>query len=328
MAVAARPGPSDARVPCPLCGGLIHPIAGKCKHCKADLTSYHAARPAANTPLPALFQAASGHTPPAVLAGAPGHADAAAAVPVPVAAGVAARYEASQPVLPPRPPTRSFPSAPQPSGWRSWPVVVIAIAMVAIVVAVVLMVWPAGRRDVGSKRTLSPPPAPERMQTEPEINTPAPPAAKPRVPPASDPWSQAPQRAPDVGAQADPNDPDDSDVDLDAHDPFSAPHPSPALPGHRRPSGALGMGGSGLGWFAMAQHFCRKMIQCGADNPVTRSMCDQLAHRPPVQAGNCPTAKACLDHIDTMSCQLQGDDLSQLTQLLVQFSDCAEAARC
>ena len=42
MAVAARPGPSDARVPCPLCGGLIHPIAGKCKHCKADLTAHRA----------------------------------------------------------------------------------------------------------------------------------------------------------------------------------------------------------------------------------------------------------------------------------------------
>src|SRR5215467_11037283 len=87
MAAAARPGPPearDARVPCPLCGGLIHPIAGKCKHCKADLSAYRAARPAANTPLPALHPAGgNGVTGPAT--------------PVPPAAHA---------VLPPRPTSR------------------------------------------------------------------------------------------------------------------------------------------------------------------------------------------------------------------------------
>ena len=41
------PWPSDARVPCPLCGGLIHPIAGRCKHCKADLADAPRRAPAA-----------------------------------------------------------------------------------------------------------------------------------------------------------------------------------------------------------------------------------------------------------------------------------------
>ncbi|MBK9034698.1 MAG: hypothetical protein IPL61_26105 [Myxococcales bacterium] len=28
------------RVPCPLCRQPIHPIAGRCRHCKVDLTRY------------------------------------------------------------------------------------------------------------------------------------------------------------------------------------------------------------------------------------------------------------------------------------------------
>ncbi|MEO7735553.1 MAG: hypothetical protein ABIY55_31655, partial [Kofleriaceae bacterium] len=116
MAVAARPGPSDARVPCPLCGGLIHPIAGKCKHCKADLSTYHAARPAANAPLPALFRVPPVNDAPRVLAGhgPPPHAPVAHAVPV------AGPRAVAPPVLPPRPTSRG--PAPEASGWRSWPI--------------------------------------------------------------------------------------------------------------------------------------------------------------------------------------------------------------
>src|SRR5215510_7929017 len=73
MAVAARPGPADARVPCPLCGGLIHPIAGRCKHCKGDLSALRSTRPAAAATLPALNQ------PPATRAAAPAPAPAPAA---------------------------------------------------------------------------------------------------------------------------------------------------------------------------------------------------------------------------------------------------------
>src|SRR4051812_22403618 len=166
MAVAARPGPSDARVPCPLCGGLIHPIAGKCKHCKADLTTYHAVRPAANAPLPALHPVASGNGHANGHVTAPtAYAPAAHAVPMPVVAA----HDASQPVLPPRPTVRGQTAEPRASGWRSWPVLVIILATLAIVAAVVLMVWPGDRRDPNDKHMLGPPPAPDRMQTAPEI---------------------------------------------------------------------------------------------------------------------------------------------------------------
>src|SRR5262245_25230008 len=59
MAAVTRPGPADARIPCPLCGGLIHPIAGRCKHCKGDLRALRSSRPAAAATLPALNQPAA-----------------------------------------------------------------------------------------------------------------------------------------------------------------------------------------------------------------------------------------------------------------------------
>jgi len=319
MAVAARPGPSDARVPCPLCGGLIHPIAGKCKHCKADLTSYHAARPAANAPLPAL-------QPPG---GANGHAgvQGRAAVPVPAApvmAMPAAAHEVAVPVLPPRPTSRPSTSEPARSAWRSWPVVVIILAMIAIAVAVVLMVWPAGHGDGSAKHALQPPPAPERMDTRrppitPRIDRPSVPPTAQIVPPRGaaplDPPAQ-PARPP----AADLTDPDD-DHDVDALDPLATP------PAGRGPSKVTG-GGQGTAMLAMADHLCRKMIQCGNADPTMQRMCDTVTHSQPDPPANCPAAERCLQHIDTMSCASQADDLTQLTALLTQFRDCAEAVRC
>src|SRR5665647_1711166 len=81
MAVAARnPGPSDARIPCPLCGGLIHPIAGRCKHCKADIAALGAKRPAAMAALPPLaapgmapLQQVQIDPPPAIIGNGNGH---------------------------------------------------------------------------------------------------------------------------------------------------------------------------------------------------------------------------------------------------------------
>jgi len=69
-------------------------------------------------------------------------------------------------ILPPRPTGRMI-TAPQTAGWwKSWPMIVIVLAGVAIVIAVVLMVWPPGASDK-STQTVEPPPAPERMDTNP-----------------------------------------------------------------------------------------------------------------------------------------------------------------
>ena len=43
------------RVACPACGAAIHPIAGRCRHCRADLTrAQDGPRPAAAAGAPRL----------------------------------------------------------------------------------------------------------------------------------------------------------------------------------------------------------------------------------------------------------------------------------
>jgi hypothetical protein len=321
MAAAARPGSSasgdarDARIPCPLCGGLIHPIAGKCKHCKADLTSYRSARPAASAPLPPLYH-------PAAAPASNGHAASAPvahAVPLPPAA---------LPVLPVRPTSRA--AATDDAGgsaWRSWPVVVIAVAVLAIVAAVVLMMWPEHRGRDG-KRTLAPPPAPERMDTQTPPATPrldAPRAAPPaqphaQVPPAADPPA-------DPGAQADPAAGSGADPSADATDDDPAPDLFDPLgvPGARsRNHGAVIQSFGGLLGFAVTVRLCKKLIQCGTGDDVLKPMCDAMVSQPTPPLSGCPAAERCLRHIDAIGCT----GALQMSMLLMRFRDCAEAARC
>jgi hypothetical protein len=322
MAVAARPGPSDARVPCPLCGGLIHPIAGKCKHCKADLTGYHAARPAASTPLPALHRPSNGHAPPGLQAnGDTTRATAHAAIATAVSAAEA------QPVLPPRPAAPG--PAAEPSAWRSWPVLVIMIAMLAILAAVVLMVWPetSARGDRG-KRPLPPPPAPEHMPTTvPDPRTapkrqsqaprasssaPADPWATPSDPPAKDPGGK-----PD--SADDSNDSTDDDDLAPLKDPLSDPHASHGSLRFNRPGALFG---------AIVVHLCRKMIECGNADPLVANQCDRFSRVMPPPPSNCPAATRCFQHIDAMQCGTQPATLANVPTLLNQFADCHEAIRC
>ena len=147
MAATARPpGIGDARMPCPLCGGLIHPVAGKCKHCKQDLTQFRAGRPQAAATLPSLNghaitapapstlhtpgpSSTNGYSPPIAPvngSGTNGHAAAARApLPMPIS-----EREGSQPILPPRQ-TGSWHAkdTERASLWRSWPMVVIGVAV-------------------------------------------------------------------------------------------------------------------------------------------------------------------------------------------------------
>jgi hypothetical protein len=346
MAAAARPGsgsPSgearDARVPCPLCGGLIHPIAGRCKHCKADLGTYRAARPAASAPLPALH--------PTATAGNGASGPVAHAVAMPAAAQGARSPQ----------PGRAATGQPAGSAWRSWPVVVIVVAMMAIVAAVVLMVWPVTHGEAG--RSLPPPPAPEHMDTQtppvmPKIDTrpapghaPADPsggphASGPRAPAAPDPFASPharPPAAPDpfasphANAPADPDSSDDqaqadpvtSDDDPAADDPFSSPHATPPTRG--RPS--MRTNPSGMLQITMAARLCRKLARCGTTDSTMKNMCEQIAIMgvPADPPAGCPAAERCLRHIDAMGCSSQPDAL-QLGLLMMQFSDCVAAMHC
>jgi hypothetical protein len=264
--------------------------------------------------LPALHPAATAGN------GAPG----------PIAHAVA-MPPAAQTVLPPRP-RRASTGQPAGSAWRSWPVVVIVVAMMAIVAAVVLMVWPATRGAAG-KRTLQPPPAPERMDTQtppvtPKVDTrPAPghaPADPSGGPHASAPAAPAAPDSPDDLARSDQAAPDDDPGDDDAIG--SAPAaPSAPPPGHR----ALAQNGSGLLQVAMAARLCRKLARCGSTDSTMKDMCEQIASMgvPLDPPAGCPAAERCLRRIDAMGCGSQPDAL-QIGLMMMQFSDCVAAMRC
>jgi hypothetical protein len=80
---------------------------------------------------------------------------------------------------------------------------------------------------------------------------------------------------------------------------------------------------------AMVEHVCKKLVQCGNDDPMAKTMCaPSLARGPSPPPADCPAADRCIEAIDTMSCAMQSDPSSQLTTVMRQFTDCAEAMDC
>ncbi len=295
MAVARTSGQGDVRVPCPLCGGLLHPIAGRCKHCKADLSTYRGSRPQANAPLPALANGSPPHAAPP---------PARAAVPVPMPMPVGDRE--SQPVLPPRPTGRSMPAQSSGGVLRHWPVVVIVLAVIAIAAAVILMVWPKHDGDPGKTGML--PPAPEHMNTSPFAPgdlSPSQPQVIPRPPPTP------PQIDP-------PRPPPPSDTQLIDPDDFGgAPNGSPNthLP-------ALPPGDNNFG-MTVLKHACARLLTCPGGS-VLRQSCDMVHDLPdmPIPT-NCPSAKQCVDAIDHLSCTDNLDFTNAMT-----LPVCLQALQC
>ena len=266
MAAAARPpGIGDARVPCPLCGGLIHPVAGRCKHCKEDLSTLRQGRPQAAAALPSL----NGHAVAPTIT-------APAAIAAPVA--IATAREGSQPILPQRT-TGSHAAAQKPSGGllRSWPMIVIGVAVLAIITAVVIMVLP--QDNARNKRLGKPPaPAPERMDSSP---------IPPKASQLDDPWDQ-PDKQPSLPPVPDPNPP-----------PQAAPDPD-----DQALLGGMGAGNGLAVTLAMTEHACAKMKSCpGIDQTMLNLTCDQFKSmpKPPLPQG-CDAAKRCMQAIDDLDC--------------------------
>jgi hypothetical protein len=314
MAAARPPGIADARVPCPLCGGLIHPVAGRCKHCKEDLTAYRGGRPQAAAALPALLDhdPHNGHN---------GHAVATANALV--QSFVPPAQATSQPILPPRTTARSV-EAQRPHGmWRSWPMLVIVVAAIAIVAATVIMVMPQDREQ--KRGTISTPPAPERMQTNPLPDKQS--SIDPWAPPGTVPQAPAPVQPPS------PVDPDDDDI----WGGLGATPPSGGL-GGRPPSrrgggigGLYGGGGAGVGpgasfMITALDRACTKLKSCpDLDQSTLSSVCDTVAviPKPRVPTG-CAEARRCLDAIDRLDCS----DAASVSphSVFTMFNDCALAA--
>jgi hypothetical protein len=169
MALAARRDPAaraaDVRTACPVCGGAIHPVAGRCKHCRADLVKLRA-------------QYAAGHAGSGALPAPP-------PFPVPTA-----------PVMLGAPPSRTW--------WRRWPLVVTIVAAAAILVCVALLMTGESRSEPRLRRSAVPPmdrmdtdPLPERLdrtdpwkRSDPGVDRPVDP--DPAQPPPRDPDSPWP----------------------------------------------------------------------------------------------------------------------------------------
>jgi hypothetical protein len=329
MAASARP---DARVPCPLCGGLIHPIAGKCKHCKGDLAALRSARPAAAASLPSLLAGgqvqlaphanghSNGHNGHYMLADPTGNfaaptngryvahvtpAQASAPIALPPNQAMPQQIlDGMAPVLPPRPTGRMYAAAPTGHAWwKSWPLLVIIVASFAIVIAAVFMVWPVkDSPDEGAKK-LTVPPAPERMDTNPL--PPNDPKVAPKITP--DPWSGnggtvTPKKTPDIDI---PDDPDDD--------------PAP---------GKTKISGTGAAMLMIMNHACDRATACGKLDAVLKDYCElnkKQAISPPT---NCPSLTKCLEAIDGMSCDNLDDDISTLQSALYKIQTCAAVQGC
>ncbi len=217
------------------------------------------------------------------------------------------------PVLPPRVSARMYAQqAPKAAWWRSWPLIVIVLAALAIVTAVILMVWPPGKPaaadnaiDTKENKALSPGTGPDRMETNPLPPTQPPPNQPPAK--SGDPW----------GGNGGPN------GSIDIPD-------DPSVPGG--PSGGNGkakLAGRDAVVMEMSFHFCDRAATCLKDDDL-KSYCDTAKglisgfdFQPPT---SCAARNKCLSHIDTLDCNgAIGFDMSTLQTLQNKIQDCLVA---
>jgi hypothetical protein len=188
---------------CPLCGGDVHAVAGRCKHCKQDLVELRARQALAAAPPAARPSNAAPGPAPAPAAGPPPSAPVAPAAPAPrsdpaagtppngtAAAGTrsTARPEPAarnQPAPAPAPAPRPAPIATRPprvrgSWWNRWPLVAGGAALFLLGLAAGMMfersraAAPASE-PIPAAGAATPRPMPEPMPTTPlPLPTPAP----------------------------------------------------------------------------------------------------------------------------------------------------------
>jgi hypothetical protein len=289
---------------CPICRGEIHSIAGRCKHCKADLVELrdHAARAA-------RAQALGATVPPPP----PGRLAPPAPWPPPGAPPPAAQLdfappatgESSQgPTLVDRPgeaalfaqaysPSRHAPpAAAAPYGlgfagarahrlstWsRRWPFLVGAVALLAIGASIGVLAerWrqrEAGRADRGARHSEV-----SRRPVQVPDHMPLPLLPAPSLPPSSrdqPPASPPPASPPPSAAPSSPG----PDPDPDARERAKAEAPDPSNPGSRfsppPPSVDPGKAASAYSSFtaAFTDSLCEKLTQCGLIDSATQSIC-------------------------------------------------------
>lgn len=155
----AQPSVADVRVSCPACGGPVHPIAGRCKHCRTDLV---AARGGATGAQGTMIQIGQlGARGKVVAPPSPSSSSASAPLVTPAKSGGLPLASAAPSAVGPLTPVATRPR----SGLaRRWPLVVAAVAAIAIVASIVVLVLGGDSKPTRKRRPLGP--APDRMQTD------------------------------------------------------------------------------------------------------------------------------------------------------------------
>lgn len=342
---------------CPVCRGEIHAIAGRCKHCKADLVELreraaraaraHAMGAVVPPPRPPV-QAAVQVTPPTAAAPPP--------PPPPMeVASPATWVDAAPPTMSSGTPPMGTPEvapAPPPaalaepwqqvyaeagpparSSWsRRWPLVVSAVALLAIGISIGMLAerWRHGRSGGTDGRVKS---ASTRPHQVPD-NMPLPLLPGPGAPRAIDP---DPQADPGPGGQVVP-----------APVPPGSVVPSPANPGSRfgmgndPGAGAPGGDASAFRTFtaSLTESLCKKLSECGVIDSATQSVCQAFAQEfdpedaaGKVARGECSfnqrAADACLRAVADLRCDAAGSgDMMDLLRKSNQVGECAQAYVC
>jgi hypothetical protein len=210
--------------------------------------------------------------------------------------------------------------------WRNWPVVVIILAVIAIATAVVLMLWPPAKAANADSRKLPPPPAPERMDTNPL--PPSDPGAG-LTPPGGDPWSN--RRGVPPVTPPPPDDPDDTQIDPSdvLKDPFANPGGGNFGGLGNSPFGNLGTSSLALG---VIKRTCDRIKSCPGSSAASMcSMMEQsLGQLPLPPPPTCASAQRCLaqiDRLDVCGSNASGGGLSDVLALLATAQDCLDAAQ-
>jgi hypothetical protein len=202
-------------------------------------------------------------------------------------------------------------------------VYVILVAATAIVAAAGVMVWPQSSQ--AGKHVLTPPPAPERMNTNPM------PAPRQDPQPQPDPWGPphaqlAPQpRAPQGGPRQTPDPVDPADPTdpfgggLQGVDPFASPH------GLAGGSPLAGQNAAGLA-VTIGKHMCERIAKCGTSAMMT-SLCNAYTQLPAIQVPTCAKAQKCIEHVDNLSCT-DASDMFSPWEVMQQVQDCVDAMQC
>ncbi len=322
----ANLAPADARVSCPVCRAPVHPIAGRCKHCKANLVVARGGNTGAGE-APIAIPGNGGSPLTAVpLPGARRGADV-SAVPAPVrpALPIGVPPPAAAPIgLSPQPVAHATTSSRR--WYQRWPLLVAVVAAIAIVASLVMLLLDDGkpskvRRAIG--------PAPDRMDTgggEPPSGLPAPRTTPP--PPMPTPMPPAPGGS----AQIDPADPVDP---VDPFDPQSPPGggPDPSSP-PRNPAGVPQVRDAAEFLSAGIDVGCERLATCGGLGAATKQMCDQVRDmRDQIGAAatasctrfDASAAQACLEAIARFPCPdaAGGLDTSTITSLLLGLPGCS-----